>query len=322
MKFSIIVPVCNVAPYLRECLDSVLAQTFPDWECICVDDGSTDGSGAILDGYAAKDARFNVVHQANRGVSAARNSGLGLAKGDWVTFLDGDDFYRAGWLEEASAIIDEEDPDLLKMGWTRLDGDERGTGGETSRPGYRKHEDGKSIVDFIWGLIHSDRAAWSHFQRRGMARAYKFPEGVSYCEDAARLLAMAGDLGKVCVGRYDGYCYRIREDSSRSQSLPADERLAFFAAAESVSADDAHRKDLACYLWENLLAWDAWHAAGDISRDGEVRAAYLRVAERNGLSACDVKRHWRMPYLLYVHCGIAWPVHATRRMLKWLKSFS
>ena len=61
--FSIIIPVYNVAPYLRECLDSVLAQTFADWEAICVDDGSTDGSGAILDEYAAKDARFRIVHQ-------------------------------------------------------------------------------------------------------------------------------------------------------------------------------------------------------------------------------------------------------------------
>ena len=89
--FSIIIPVYNVAPYLRECLDSVLAQTFTDWEAICVDDGSTDGSGAILDEYVAKDSRFRVVHQRNAGVSAARNVALEVAKGEWVTFLDADD---------------------------------------------------------------------------------------------------------------------------------------------------------------------------------------------------------------------------------------
>ena len=64
--FSIIIPVYNVAPYLRECLDSVVAQTFTDWEAICVDDGSTDGSGAILDEYEAGDKRFRVIHQRNR----------------------------------------------------------------------------------------------------------------------------------------------------------------------------------------------------------------------------------------------------------------
>ncbi len=62
IKFSIIIPVYNVAQYLRECLDSVLAQTFTDWEAICVDDGSNDGSGAILDEYAAKDKRFRVIY--------------------------------------------------------------------------------------------------------------------------------------------------------------------------------------------------------------------------------------------------------------------
>jgi len=70
--FSIIIPVYNVAPYLRECLDSVLAQTFTDWEAICVDDGSTDGSGAILDEYAAKEPRIKVIHPKNAGVGAAR----------------------------------------------------------------------------------------------------------------------------------------------------------------------------------------------------------------------------------------------------------
>ncbi len=98
--FSIIIPVYNVAPYLRECLDSVLAQTFADWEAICVDDGSTDGSGAILDEYAAKDKRFVVIHQNNAGVSAARNHALGVVKGEWFLFLDGDDVLRIDGLSE------------------------------------------------------------------------------------------------------------------------------------------------------------------------------------------------------------------------------
>lgn len=79
------------APYLRECLGSVLAQTCTDWEAICVDDGSTDGSGAILDEYAARDGRFKVIHQSNAGVSAARNAALNVVCGEWVYFLDADD---------------------------------------------------------------------------------------------------------------------------------------------------------------------------------------------------------------------------------------
>ncbi len=98
-KFSIIVPVYNVAPYLCECLDSVLAQTFTDWEAICIDDGSTDGSGAILDEYATSDKRFHVIHQQNAGVGAARNAGLDCAKGEWICFVDGDDLLAPVFLE-------------------------------------------------------------------------------------------------------------------------------------------------------------------------------------------------------------------------------
>ena len=95
IAFSVIIPVYNVENYLRDCLDSVLHQTFEDWEAICVNDGSTDGSASILEEYASLDPRFVVVSQANGGLSAARNAGLKVAKGEYVLFLDSDD-----WLEQ------------------------------------------------------------------------------------------------------------------------------------------------------------------------------------------------------------------------------
>lgn len=89
--FSIVIPVYKVEAYLPKCLDSVLNQTCSDWECVCVDDGSPDRCGAILDDYAKRDVRFRVIHQSNGGVSAARNAALDVAKGEWVQFLDSDD---------------------------------------------------------------------------------------------------------------------------------------------------------------------------------------------------------------------------------------
>lgn len=92
-KVSFIVPVYNIPEdFLRQCLDSLSAQTNPDWEAILVDDGSRDASGAICDEYAAADGRFRVVHQQNAGVSAARNTGVVQAKGERITFLDADDW--------------------------------------------------------------------------------------------------------------------------------------------------------------------------------------------------------------------------------------
>ena len=91
-KFSLIIPVYNVETYLRECLDSILRQSVEEWEAIVIDDGSSDRSGVIADEYAAKDSRITVIHQENQGVSIARNRGLEKAKGQWIWFIDSDDY--------------------------------------------------------------------------------------------------------------------------------------------------------------------------------------------------------------------------------------
>lgn len=88
---SVIVPVYNVEDKLSRCVESVFAQTYPRWELILVDDGSLDNSGSLCDEYVALDARVHVIHQSNAGVSAARNAGMELARGDWWTFVDSDD---------------------------------------------------------------------------------------------------------------------------------------------------------------------------------------------------------------------------------------
>ena len=118
-KYSYIIPFYNVKPYVRPCLDSVLAQTFSDWECICVDDGSPDGLGEILDEYAAKDCRFKVIHQPNAGVGAARNAALSAMSGEWFFFVDGDDL-TSPWTCEMceSALKAQPDADMLMFGDT------------------------------------------------------------------------------------------------------------------------------------------------------------------------------------------------------------
>ena len=109
MLFSIIIPVFNVEKYLQVCLNSVLGQTNPNWEAICVNDGSTDGSLAILEENAAKDERIKIIDQPNAGTATARNVGIRSAQGDYIFFLDSDD-----WLE----------PDTLEILAGRLHGED------------------------------------------------------------------------------------------------------------------------------------------------------------------------------------------------------
>ena len=96
---SIIVPVYNVESYLTYCLESIARQTYRDFEAILVDDGSTDSSGAICDAYRERDPRFKPIHQQNQGVSEARNAGLSMASGEYIAFVDGDDYIHPMFLE-------------------------------------------------------------------------------------------------------------------------------------------------------------------------------------------------------------------------------
>ena len=98
-KISVIVPVYNTAQYLPQCLDSIINQTFEDFEIICINDGSTDSSLDILNQYAAKDQRIKIVNQKNMGLSCARNTGLEISQGKYIAFIDSDDFYAKKFLE-------------------------------------------------------------------------------------------------------------------------------------------------------------------------------------------------------------------------------
>ena len=100
MKISIVVPVYNVEKYLSKCLESLISQTLADIEIICINDGSTDKSLEILENYASKDNRVKIINQENQGVSTARNNGLACANGEYVTFVDSDDWLESNSCEE------------------------------------------------------------------------------------------------------------------------------------------------------------------------------------------------------------------------------
>ena len=105
---SVIIPVYNTEKYLRDCLDSIISQSYTNWECILIDDGSTDKSGEILLEYAKKDARFKVIQKENGGVSSARNCGIRNMSGDYLCFVDSDDVVDKEYISQLLQLIDDE----------------------------------------------------------------------------------------------------------------------------------------------------------------------------------------------------------------------
>ncbi len=116
---SVIIPVYNVMSYLGRCLDSLLAQTHKEWEAICIDDGCSDGCSEILDRYAAGDRRFKVIHKKNEGVSAARNMALETASGEYIAFLDSDDFLHPQCFEICVGLMEKDESDLAAFTYSR-----------------------------------------------------------------------------------------------------------------------------------------------------------------------------------------------------------
>ncbi len=108
-QLSVIIPVYKTSATLGRCIDSILAQTFDDWEAILVDDGSPDDCPSICDDYAAQDHRITVIHKANGGLSDARNAGMKVAKGDWITFVDSDDYISADTFQSIINAAESED---------------------------------------------------------------------------------------------------------------------------------------------------------------------------------------------------------------------
>ena len=113
---SVIVPIFNTEKYLRRCVDSVLTQTYPNLELILINDGSTDSSGELIDQIAMMDARVRVVHQVNSGVSVARNNGVLISNGDYVYFLDSDDWLEREMIESCVRAINENELDVVFFG--------------------------------------------------------------------------------------------------------------------------------------------------------------------------------------------------------------
>ena len=207
---SVIVPVYKVEDYIRECIDSILAQTYPYFELILVDDGSPDNCGRICDDYAKGDNRIKVVHKVNGGISSARNAGLEVAKGEWIMHVDGDDWIEPDMIEsliEAAQITgaDMVIGDFVKYG---------PSAGYNKLPTWSSDKK-KSMTNYIAYVMTT---IWGSIAKRSLYadHSLKSPDGISYCEDFHLIVRLCHFANKIVNVHRPFYHYRYRPTSIMS----------------------------------------------------------------------------------------------------------
>ncbi len=220
--FSIVVPVFNVADYLESCLDSLLGQSFADFELLAVDDGSTDGSADILRRRAEAEPRMRCIESRNQGPSIARNTGMEQARGEYLLFVDSDDLAHPRLLEICHHFLTKEKADFVAFNYCKLDADERML--EIELP------EASSIPAFVTEsplplLRPRNRhrmalTPWSHCCRRELAQRHPFEPGLLF-EDFPNLVCLLRDVRRVVTLQTPLYGYRLRPGSiMRTHATP------------------------------------------------------------------------------------------------------
>ncbi|GAA2254832.1 MULTISPECIES: glycosyltransferase family 2 protein [Kitasatospora] len=284
-RFSVIVPVYQVEEYLTECLDSVLSQSFADFELIAVDDHSPDGSGAILDGAAECDERIRVLHLAeNVGLGRARNAGLEAAAGDYVIFLDSDDTLTPGLLEAVEERLKAcADPEILVYDYARTYWDGRVVR-SSSAPVFARPGPEVFTLDDRPDLLELLMVVWNKAYRRSYIdeQGLTFPAG--YYEDTPWTFPALLAARSITVLDQVGVHYRQRESGGNILATASRKHFDVFDQYDRVFAFLDRREDLA--HWRPVVYGRMLHHLNTVvSKPGRIppgdRREYFRRAARH-----------------------------------------
>ena len=199
---SIIVPVYNVDKYLQKCLESIRLQTFQDWECILIDDGSFDKSGEICDEFSKIDSRFKVIHQVNSGVSKARNVGLDIATGDWIGFVDSDDWIEPNMYEYLYRDAIKFDSDCVICGFW---------GQHKKR--IRKSCNSNQALNILFSKETFGGFSFLRLLSSEKVKTIRFDESIPYMEDIKFFYEVFKECKKIYWDNKELYHYEQRDDS-------------------------------------------------------------------------------------------------------------
>lgn len=302
LKISVIVPVYNVEKYISRCLDSLLAQTFADFEVICVDDGSLDDSGKICEKYAEQDGRIKVHHIENSGVSNARNYALSKAEGEWYAFVDADDWVEPDYLETLYEKATQNDCDIAACSFQRNNAFTMGYSKENIRTVLIDGSK-KCIRNFICSVDSMQGMVWNKLYRADLFKDICFDVNVKVNEDCLYTYQVMKRCHKACFVTAPLYHWFFREDSAcHSKAVACDFTAAnvfLYLYEETASMEDeAVRKTLQKNYIGSVLK--VFLHADYKKKDAEVKEARNRC------------RQWRK---------VVWKAFDSRTKLKYVLAF-
>jgi len=214
-KIDVIVPAYNVEEYIEVCIDSLLQQTYQNVEILLVDDGSTDRTSSICDRYAQQKDHVKVIHQVNRGLSAARNVGLQYADGEYVCFVDSDDFVHPWYLEHLLHTLQEQKADMVFCDYVQVPQD-ASLMPVFLQPGETREYDKEELFGILADVCHREKTklvvAWNKLYKREIFENLTFVEGKIH-EDEFIIHRILSKCKKVAYLSWELYYYRIRTNS-------------------------------------------------------------------------------------------------------------
>lgn len=292
-KISVIVPVYRVEPYLRKCVESIVHQTYRNLEIILVEDGSPDSCGAICDEYAARDGRVQVIHKPNGGVASARNAGLAASTGEWIGWVDSDDWIEPDMYEYLLRLALLHHADLVQCGiWFEEDGKRPR---QAASPGEASVcMDRKAFSPREWERLSNQ--VYNKLYRRTALEDVTFNSAYPIGEDLLFVCSVLRNAGRVALGEQVKYHYRQREDSI-CHTVPT--------------------RESAVSLRQVLL-----RAMSDFSDDENACAYFFRLLIRNDLDMCSKIVRFRFPGYEDVRAEVCGELKRSFRALMGNKNFS
>lgn len=297
---SVIVPVYNVEQYIDFCVKSIVSQTYSNLEIILINDGTKDHSGMICDAWAKKDHRIKVIHKENGGLSDARNVGLDLANGEWIVFVDSDDYLVDFAIETLLQTVRSNDCDIAICDAVHVFGKEEA---RFTKSDDRKLYTSEDAICEMWYQKSFLPSAWGKIYKKEIWDELRFTKGIVF-EDIDIMHEVFYKAQKICYVRAGLYAYVHREDSITTQSfsrkdlyiLNICERLETFASNQS----EKMRKAAKAYsLTGNMRVFLATNRKTDYSDIHKKCEAYVR---KNGLSVLknkEIRKKAKIAILLF-----------------------